>query len=79
MKFNVICLALAGAMLLSGPASAQAPIVVKLSPVAANDRPGGEGRDRFRDLAGTAANGHIKLEVYLNSTRYKDKEETEAL
>ena len=79
MKFNVLYLALAGAALVYGPASAQAPIIIKFSHVVANDTPKGKGADRFKELAEKATNGRVKIEVYPNSTLYKDKEEMEAL
>src|SRR6201746_1749151 len=79
MKFKVLYLALAGAALVSGPASAQAPIIIKFSHVVANDTPKGKGADRFKELAEKATNGRVKVEVYPNSTLYKDKEEMEAL
>jgi C4-dicarboxylate-binding protein DctP len=47
--------------------------------VVANDTPKGKGADRFKELAEKATNGRVKVEVYPNSTLYKDKEEMEAL
>lgn len=79
MKFNVLYLALGAAALVSGQAYAQAPIVIKFSHVVANDTPKGKGADRFKELAEKATNGRVKIEVYPNSTLYKDKEEMEAL
>jgi C4-dicarboxylate-binding protein DctP len=81
MKLNVLYLALAAAALVSGQAHAQAqtPIVIKFSHVVANDTPKGKGADRFKELAEKATNGRVKVEVYPNSTLYKDKEEMEAL
>ena len=79
MKFNVLYLAFAGMALVSGPAAAQDPIVIKFSHVVANDTPKGKGADRFKELAEKATNGRVKVEVYPNSTLYKDKEEMEAL
>jgi len=79
MKFNVLYLALAAAAVVSGHAYAQAPIVIKFSHVVANDTPKGKGADRFKELAEKATNGRVKVEVYPNSTLYKDKEEMEAL
>jgi C4-dicarboxylate-binding protein DctP len=79
MKLNVLYLALAAAAVVSGQAYAQAPIVIKFSHVVANDTPKGKGADRFKELAEKATNGRVKIEVYPNSTLYKDKEEMEAL
>lgn len=60
-------------------AFAQAPIVIKFSHVVAKDTPKGKAADKFRELAETATKGRVKVEVYPNSTLYKDKEELEAL
>ena len=60
-------------------ASAQTPIVIKFSHVVANDTPKGKGADRFKQLAEERTKGRVKVEVYANSTLYKDKEELEAL
>src|SRR5664279_3667473 len=58
---------------------AQAPIVIKFSHVVAADTPKGKGADKFKELAEKYTNGKVKVEVYPNSTLYKDKEELEAL
>lgn len=58
---------------------AQAPIVVKFSHVVANDTPKGKGSEFFAKRAGELTGGKVKVEVYANSTLYKDKEEMEAL
>jgi C4-dicarboxylate-binding protein DctP len=80
MIFKPTALALAAAALLfSAGAHAQAPIVIKFSHVVAIDTPKGKGAERFKELAEKATNGRVKVEVYPNSTLYKDKEEMEAL
>jgi C4-dicarboxylate-binding protein DctP len=61
------------------PASAQAPIVIKFSHVVAADAPKGKASERFKQLAEKYTGGKVKVEVYANSTLYKDKEELEAL
>ena len=58
---------------------AQAPIVIKFSHVVASDTPKGRGAERFKQLAEQLTKGRVKVEVYPNSTLYKDKEELEAL
>jgi len=58
---------------------AQAPIVIKFSHVVANDTPKGKGALKFKELAEKYTDGKVKIEVYPNSTLYKDKEEIEAL
>src|SRR6476659_2600391 len=60
-------------------ATAQEPIVIKFSPVVAPNTPKGQGADNFKELAEKYTNGKVKVEVYPNSTLYKDKEELEAL
>src|SRR5204863_574172 len=61
------------------PGWAQAPIVIKFSHVVANDTPKGKGSLRFKELADKYTGGKAKIEVYPNSSLYKDKEEIEAL
>ena len=63
------------------PTSAQQtpPIVLKFSHVVSADTPKGKGSERFKELAEKYTNGRVKVEVYHNSTLYKDKEELEAL
>ena len=70
------CLAVA---LLAPAALAQNPIVIKFSHVVANDTPKGKGAEYFKKLAEERTQGKVKVEVYPNSSLYKDKEEVEAL
>src|ERR1035437_8034353 len=60
-------------------ARAQSPIVIKFSHVVAPNTPKGKGAEKFKELAEKYTNGKVKVEVYPNSTLYKDKEELEAL
>lgn len=60
-------------------AHAQAPIVLKFSHVVAPDTPKGKAAEKFKELGEKYTNGKVKIEVYHNSTLYKDKEELEAL
>jgi C4-dicarboxylate-binding protein DctP len=62
-----------------GAALAQAPIVIKFSHVVAPNTPKGKGAEKFKELAEKYTSGKVKVEVYPNSTLYKDKEELEAL
>ncbi|MGX4770133.1 TRAP transporter substrate-binding protein [Bradyrhizobium guangdongense] len=64
---------------LAAPASAQSPIIIKFSHVVATDTPKGKASEKFKELAEKYTNGKVKVEVYPNSTLYKDKEELEAL
>jgi C4-dicarboxylate-binding protein DctP len=74
-------LAAAAAAIFIAPvaATAQAPIVIKFSHVVAPNTPKGKGAEKFKELAEKYTNGKVKVEVYANSTLYKDKEELEAL
>lgn len=60
-------------------AYAQQPIVIKFSHVVSNDTPKGKAAEMFAKKAGELTKGRVKVEVYGNSTLYKDKEEMEAL
>ncbi|WP_025037972.1 TRAP transporter substrate-binding protein [Bradyrhizobium sp. DOA9] len=64
---------------LTGPALAQSPVIIKFSHVVATDTPKGKGAEKFKELAEKYTGGKVKVEVYPNSTLYKDKEELEAL
>src|SRR5215470_3304856 len=64
---------------LAGTAFAQQPIVIKFSHVVSPDAPKGKAAVVFKDLAEKYTNGRVKVEVYPNSSLYKDKEELEAL
>jgi len=79
MKLKSMLLAMSAAALITPIAYAQAPIVIKFSHVVATDTPKGKGAERFKELAEKSTNGRVKVEVYPNSTLYKDKEEMEAL
>jgi C4-dicarboxylate-binding protein DctP len=61
------------------PAFAQNPIVIKFSHVVAPDTPKGKAAEKFKELAEKYTGGKVKVEVYHNSTLYKDKEELEAM
>ena len=68
------------ASLFASIATAQpAPIVIKFSHVVTAETPKGRAAERFRQLAEERSKGRLKVEVYPNSTLYKDKEELEAL
>jgi C4-dicarboxylate-binding protein DctP len=80
MKFP-FALAFAASALLAaaGTASAQQPIVIKFSHVVAVDTPKGKGAEFFKKLAEERTKGRVKVEVYPNSSLFKDGEEMEAL
>jgi C4-dicarboxylate-binding protein DctP len=60
-------------------AVAQQPIIIKFSHVVSPDAPKGKAAVYFKELAEKYTNGKVKVEVYPNSSLYKDKEELEAL
>ncbi|ANQ84058.1 c4-dicarboxylate-binding periplasmic protein [Azoarcus olearius] len=78
MKVRALLLGLV-AVGLSTTAAAADPIVIKFSHVVAQDTPKGKAADKFKELAEKYTAGAVKVEVYPNSTLYKDKEEMEAL
>ena len=75
----ILAAASIAALTLVGPASAQAPIVIKFSHVVATNTPKGLAAEKFKELAEKYTGGKVKVEVYPNSQLYKDKEELEAL
>jgi len=71
---------IAGATLaFAGAALAQQPIVIKFSHVVAVDTPKGKAAEYFKKLAEERTKGRVKVEVYPNSSLFKDGEEMEAL
>ncbi|MET1077712.1 MAG: DctP family TRAP transporter solute-binding subunit [Pseudomonas sp.] len=68
--------------LLSTPAlsaEGNAPILIKLSHVVADDTPKGQGALLFQKLVAERLPGAVKVEVYPNSTLFGDANELEAL
>jgi C4-dicarboxylate-binding protein DctP len=65
--------------LASFSAQAQQPIVIKFSHVVAEQTPKGKGALKFKELAEQMTKGRVKVEVYPNSSLFKDGEEMEAL
>jgi len=76
---GLAAIGLAWASLASGPATAQQPIIIKFSHVVSPDAPKGKAAIVFKELVDKYTNGRVKVEVYPNSSLYKDKEELEAL
>ena len=79
MKRFAIAFAALLAFALGGPARADGPIVIKFSHVVSPDAPKGKAALLFKELAEKYTDGRVKVEVYPNSSLYKDKEELEAL
>src|SRR5205809_1228990 len=74
-----LALAACVAIACTGTAAAQQPIVIKFSHVVALDTPKGKAAEYFKKLVEERAKGKVKIEVYPNSTLFKDGEEMEAL
>ncbi len=72
-------LAAAATVLLAGVARAEPPIVLKFSHVVAVDTPKGQAAEFFKRRAEELTGGRVRVEVYPNSTLYKDRDEIEAL
>ena len=72
-------LASSAALLLPAAAQAQAPIIIKFSHVAAIDTPKGQAAEYFKKIVEERTKGQVKVEVFANSSLFKDKEELEAL
>jgi C4-dicarboxylate-binding protein DctP len=79
MRKLILAAVSVAALALAGPASAQSPIVIKFSHVVASNTPKGAAAEKFKELAEKYTDGKVKVEIYPNSTLYKDKEELEAL
>jgi C4-dicarboxylate-binding protein DctP len=83
MKSSSIAIAFAAAcvtfVLAVSDTHAQQPIVIKFSHVVAVDTPKGKAAEYFKKLAEERTKGKVKVEVYPNSTLFKDGEELEAL
>ncbi len=72
-----LVLALAGCE--RGDGSGSQPVVIKFSHVVASDTPKGKAATFFKQRAEALTKGRVQVEVYPNSTLYKDREELEAL
>jgi len=79
MKLHAIVLAVAASLAIAAPAHAQQPIVIKFSHVVAVDTPKGKAAEYFKKLAEERTKGRVKVEVFPNSSLFKDGEEMEAL
>ena len=77
--FHLMALGLISLALASTSAFAENPILLRFSYVTTADTPKGKGAERFKELAEKATKGRVRVEVYPDSTLYKDKEELEAL
>jgi C4-dicarboxylate-binding protein DctP len=84
---SILIAAAAGGACVAGAAAIQSrrrrgpvgKITLKFSHVVAEDTPKGKAANFFRRLLSDATGGEVNVEVFPNSTLYKDKEELEAL
>jgi C4-dicarboxylate-binding protein DctP len=72
-------LAAAVPMFAVGKAAHADPLILKFSHVVTPDAPKGKAALLFKQLAEKYTDGKVSVEVYPNSSLYKDKEELEAL
>ena len=79
MRKWLIAAATAAVFMAPGAVMAQQPIIIKFSHVVSPDAPKGKAALKFKELAEKYTDGKVKVEVYPNSSLYKDKEELEAL
>jgi C4-dicarboxylate-binding protein DctP len=80
MKYRfTIAFAATALLVAAGIVSAQQPIVIKFSHVVALDTPKGKAAEYFKKIAEERTKGRVKVEVYPNSSLFKDGEEMEAL
>ncbi len=79
MKRSVFIMALAALAAAPLYVNAQQPIVIKFSHVVAENTPKGKGALKFKELAESRTKGRVKVEIYPNSSLFKDGEEMEAL
>jgi C4-dicarboxylate-binding protein DctP len=79
MRKWLIAAAAAAVIAAPGAVMAQQPIIIKFSHVVSPDAPKGKAALKFKELAEKYTDGKVKVEVYPNSSLYKDKEELEAL
>ena len=71
--------AMAGAVALPFVASAQTPIIVKLSHVVAEQTPKGQASMKFKELAEKKLPGKVNVQVFPSSQLFGDAKELEAL
>ena len=74
-----IAIAIAALALGSANVLAQQTIIIKFNHVVAEQTPKGKGALKFKELAEQMTKGRVKVEVYPNSSLFKDGEEMEAL
>lgn len=79
IKFLVASVAVAISVPAFAQAPSSAPIVLKFSHVVSMDTPKGQAAELFKTRAEKLTKGRVRVEVYANSSLYKDKDELQAL
>lgn len=79
IKFLVAAVAAAISVPAFAQAPSSAPIVLKFSHVVSMDTPKGQAAELFKTRAEKLTKGRVRVEVYANSSLYKDKDELQAL
>jgi len=79
MKYRMMLVVFALLAALALSAGAAEPIVIRFSHVVAPDTPKGKAAEFFKSRAEALTDGRVRVDVYPNSTLYKDREEMEAL
>jgi len=79
MKFRFALVLAVSGLLAAAGVSAQQPIVIKFSHVVAVDTPKGKAAEYFKKLAEERTKGRVKVELFPNSSLFKDGEEMEAV
>lgn len=78
MQYRMLWVPLALLCLAAAPGWAD-QILIRFSHVVAPDTPKGKAADYFAERAAALTNGRVRVDVYPNSTLYRDREEMEAL
>jgi C4-dicarboxylate-binding protein DctP len=76
---SAVALAATAPLAMASRGFGQTPTIIKFSHVVSPDAPKGKAALMFKQLAEKYTNGKVTVEVYPNSSLYKDKEELEAL
>jgi C4-dicarboxylate-binding protein DctP len=79
MKSGIALAAIAALLMVGGVASAQAADRHQVQPRRRRRHAEGQGAEYFKKLAEERTKGRVKVEVYPNSSLFKDGEEMEAL
>jgi C4-dicarboxylate-binding protein DctP len=79
MRVRLALAVATAALLAAAGAHAQQPIIIKFSHVVAVDTPKGKAAEYFKKLAEERTKGKVRVDVFPNSSLFKDGEEMEAV